>query len=631
MTVLQYYNKPSDSLKHKATVFLIENMLFKRSFNKSFYRNNKDFFTKVKNIWKDSSLIISTKEKKYDSLFESMQIESTIINLKQNENLQVIKSEYLIENIELAFEAWEKFHWSKGITFEAFCNYILPYRVFEEPIGNWRKTLMERYSWVQDSIKDPSNLREATILINKSFNRDMEYFSSLKNIPNALDFNELDSLKIGKCDHLVIMNIYALRAMGIPVASESAIWANHRAGHTWCAVQETNKPLFVFDPLYPPKISDSIYLNGDFNYIPENNITKMKASKVHRSTYKNYYNNLPFLSDNSQRYITISSSISINRLDVTSEYNFSQADLNLKLTSQINEDILFLNVFNKNSWEKIAWSIKGPNESYDFYNLATELVYLPTFQNDYVSIPPFIFKKSGAIHYLKPNMDNTKLLKLKRKYFTRAYVQGALDKMIGGVFQGSNQKNFHETENLFKITAAPEPRTNTYSFISKNKYRYVRFLTPNNVCRVAELNFYGKSSLSNKKADTRLTGNLISSSYEKNSGPEKILDGDVLTYFVSNEESGGWIGFDLGEIGAARISSVHFYPPNDGNSIEVDDLYELFYWNQGKWKSLGQKKAVAEELLFENCPDNALFILKNNTKGSDVRIFTYEDNEQIWW
>ena len=28
---------------------------------------------------------------------------------------------------------------------------------------------------------------------------------------------------------------------------------------------------------------------------------------------------------------------------------------------------------------------------------------------------------------------------------------------------------------------------------------------------------------------------------------------------------------------------------------------------------------------------NALFVLKNLTKGVETRIFTYENDEQVWW
>lgn len=64
-----------------------------------------------------------------------------------------VKADYLIENIDLAFEVWKK-PWSKQFSFDDFCEYILPYRSSNELIENWRKPLFDRYVWLEDSKKD---------------------------------------------------------------------------------------------------------------------------------------------------------------------------------------------------------------------------------------------------------------------------------------------------------------------------------------------------------------------------------------------------------------------------------------------------------------------------------------------
>src|SRR5690606_17300269 len=99
-------------------------------------------------------------------------------------------------------------------------------------------------------------------------------------------------------------------------------------------------------------------------------------------TYKNNYKNTPTLSKDLNSIASISSTIDINLLDVTSEYDISSARLNLKLVSRKSDDILFLSIFNKDRWEKIVWSEKGHNGSYNFNNLGTGIVYLPTFLYD---------------------------------------------------------------------------------------------------------------------------------------------------------------------------------------------------------------------------------------------------------
>jgi hypothetical protein len=62
------------------------------------------------------------------------------------------------------------------------------------------------------------------------------------------------------------------------------------------------------------------------------------------------------------------------------------------------------------------------------------------------------------------------------------------------------------------------------------------------------------------------------------------------------------------------------------------DEYELFYWSQSGWTSLGSQIGDSTgELIYENCPTNALFWLRNHTRGKEERIFTYENGKQVFY
>lgn len=49
--------------------------------------------------------------------------------------------------------------------------------------------------------------------------------------------------------------------------------------------------------------------------------------------------------------------------------------------------------------------------------------------------------------------------------------------------------------------------------------------------------------------------------------------------------------------------------------------------------SLGKQMGSNEtyRLTYNNVPTNALLLLRNLTKGTEERIFTYEKGEQVWW
>ena len=79
------------------------------------------------------------------------------------------------------------------------------------------------------------------------------------------------------------------------------------------------------------------------------------------------------------------------------------------------------------------------------------------------------------------------------------------------------------------------------------------------------------------------------------------------------------------------IERILFTGRGDGNTIDIGDTYELFYWNNGKRCSLGKQKAPNIRLVYKDVPTSGLYYLKNLTKGKDERIFTYKNGKQIWW
>ncbi|MEA5429395.1 cellulose binding domain-containing protein [Arcicella lustrica] len=67
------------------------------------------------------------------------------------------------------------------------------------------------------------------------------------------------------------------------------------------------------------------------------------------------------------------------------------------------------------------------------------------------------------------------------------------NRMIGGVFQGSNTADFSNPTTLYTVTTAPTVGVITEQTISNNTpFRYIRYLSPNNgFGNVAEVEFYG--------------------------------------------------------------------------------------------------------------------------------------------
>jgi hypothetical protein len=72
------------------------------------------------------------------------------------------------------------------------------------------------------------------------------------------------------------------------------------------------------------------------------------------------------------------------------------------------------------------------------------------------------------------------------------------------------------------------------------------------------------------------------------------------------------------------------YPEDRSNNIIPGYNYELYYWNK-EWISLGKQQATNDYLIYDHVPENALLFIRNLDAGFQERIFTFENQQQVWW
>jgi hypothetical protein len=160
-------------------------------------------------------------------------------------------------------------------------------------------------------------------------------------------------------------------------------------------------------------------------------------------------------------------------------------------------------------------------------------------------------------------------------------------------------------------------------------YRYWRYVSgENQSCNIAEVYFYSANSpeaIYNQVIGTEESAMDNTAQYSRMA----VFDRDPLTFFEAPTPSDAWAGMDFGE--PVRISKIWYTPRGDGNDVTPGDIHELLYWDDNQWISLGQQIAGEPALKYENAPVNALFLLRNLTRGHEERIFTYENGEQKWW
>lgn len=625
--VIRHYSlAPKDTLKLKAALFLIRGMRGHQTYRDARMELLAKFAADVNKQRRKGYINTSNIEARVVDILRSYPGLDSLAGIAVVSDESYLKSDFVIQGIDDAFYAWTHFPWSKGVSFEDFCEYILPYKVFDEPVSfSWRKDIMREFQWLADSLENPASIREATILVNKSIHSKVVYSPVMKKFPKLLSFENIQRLGVGKCEHLVTYNTYVLRALGIPAMIDYVpAWGNNSAGHTWGAVKDESGKLFAFDALYPAPQSGL----SSGSTIPEGVLRKRRAPKIFRVSYQiniptpvQGIGGVPFSIRNGFKK------------DVTREYDFPTADVTLKTKGAIADTTIFLSVYNSNQWKPVTFGKRNSDGTYKFEAIGCDAVYLPVVFRDSLAVPvasPFLLNEKGEMTFFEPDLKNLNTITVDRKSSVDYDLMAALGSVVGSVFQGSNNIS-DGYKNIATISTMPDPRTNVIKVKASGAFRFVRYLNSENVCRIAELRFYGtRISASTTRGVELLEGRAFSGPSTSTGKMENAFDGDVLTYYTAQSRAQGFVGLDFGKGNEASLTEIHYYPPNDGNSVEIGNAYELCYWDN-QWKSLGQIVAFRERLAFRECPKNALFRLRNLTKGYKERIFTIEDGKQVWW
>ena len=199
--------------------------------------------------------------------------------------------------------------------------------------------------------------------------------------------------------------------------------------------------------------------------------------------------------------------------------------------------------------------------------------------------------------------------------------------MKGGYFQVANLADFSDAVVIDSIKEEPPLYFHEIKNNNSKKYRYYRYMSPpESYCSIAELEFYDE----NREI---IKGNIIGTSYPKWGqdafSSSKAFDGDILSRFEADQADYAWIGMDFGI--PVYIPIIRYMPRTDDNTVFPGLEYELLYWGENKWLSLGRQTADGVFLHYDDAPANALFLLRNHSRGQEERPFTYENGEQVWW
>lgn len=601
--VLEHYGKVADdSLKLEAAKFLIAHMA-------GHYTLDSRAVREMQRRVQQSDTVITDKR---TLNYWWKELDEKPAERKAYPDLQTVTAAFLIDNIDAAFRAWDDSPWQKEVSFDDFCNYILPYRMNDEALAmGWRDSLRRQYAPVIEGV---TGMRRAFVLL-----RDTMWERTRREnpeFPYVLDMLTMRKQGVMTCMQGCAYLGAVARALGLPVVCDGVFqWANYsNMGHNWVALTygghtytalDGDSVAREFNQLDASTFPELYKLEADY---PLDASLEKRAAKVWRFAYRQKEN--PVTNKKLARALRF-----VGTEDVSAQYGF-QGEVSLPVGNEA-EDVCLCIYSSGGNWFPIDCT-QVKKGKVRFCHLNDSIVYqVMTFRSDTLSPlgHPFLLLPNGH-RDLIPDKQQSETVTLTRKYPFSRHWTNQWGRMKGGYFEAANDSMFRQADRLCTLEAMPVFR-NEFMLPGDKAYRYVRYVSaPGSNVPIMELAFYS--------GDNILQGRAFGAKME---APERAFDGDTFTLIYSQQD-GYSVGMDFGA--PQRLTRLELFPKNDGNFVVPGHVYELRYYDEG-WHTLGKQTSTGFFVTFPDVPCGSLLLLKDCTEGKEERIFTYEADRQRWW
>jgi hypothetical protein len=521
------------------------------------------------------------------------------------EDLQTIKSEWLIDYIDNAFKAWYESPFASRLTFNEFKETLLPYRYRNEALDYTASEYRELLSGVL-KVKEASSVGDVVNRIN-TYSTAMSCLQKSDTLSDNLGPYDVLKFNLLGCDRHSDWTAHALNALGVPTVYDfTPSWLNRSRMHYWVAVRDTNGVFLPFTPMWQ-ELGDTIYFNETSTvfrktFTPQPSPFSQKRPKEELPSIFN----TPFLKDVSEEYHKVTA-LTIPFKSIKSAPNFG-----------------YLSIFSTKGWKPVAWGKRTEgSRNYKFDKVPLFVMYVPGIfyhENIIPQQPPFYLDGHGKMHPFLANSQHPINLSLKRKFHEKGHLIDMMIDMVGTKVQGANKSDFSDAEDLHTLSLDDLSAMTTHSFKigSKKAFRYLRCVPKQGkLLHIASFDILS----TNEKNNQRPTS-LTISALADTSDYSKMFDNNLETFVTAKA-----IEFDLKK--PTRIAEIQLAPRNSNNGIIIGDRYELLYYDN-KWISAGITTATTNQVQYNHVPSNTLYWLRNLDRGKEEQAFLYQNGQQIF-
>lgn len=361
--------------------------------------SNRTELEAVLNHYRDTD-INPQKLRAAEFLIENMPAHYSDAGGRTVPDAQVIRSDYLIENIDKTYDQWKNTPWSTHLVFDEYLEWLLPYKMAQlQELDHWRDTLYARYG--------VPCLEQRSL-----FKNDAEYLNVVEVADGLRDYtNKLIKRHIvakstgisllhdfihgrpvsGTASDYSLMLALTLRSLGIPVVlDETPVGPRGNASTQWVVILSDRGDQLATEWDFKTKIGE-----GFFPY--------ERGPKVYRNTYSINREREEYLRKAKYKY-----PFEVNRRDVTRQY-FLTSNLSLPVDNAVKKHLKDKYVYiasavrkDGNPWQIVDFGkIKGGKAC--FNDMGREVLYTIMGYDGTGLIEitdPFILHKDGSVEYI---------------------------------------------------------------------------------------------------------------------------------------------------------------------------------------------------------------------------------------
>lgn len=633
--VLIHYK--DDTLKLKATRFLIENMRGHTGYDPAMIEILQPVYKKhiaisEKYNWKRPD----EWRREIDDFWNEEQNRINLFRYPLLQDINTIKADWLIKEIDLTFTAWKENAYTRDAPFEDFCRYILPYRFNDKfCFENNREVFYNRHHGIfNDRSKDFRVITDSLHLTYSDIMHNVGYAASMP----ICTISAYEQIKRGICEDQTQFNSHLMSALGMAIATDFVpMWGNRSEGHSWNALIIDGKT-YPFEPFWDNERwkYDRAYNNKSIGL----KASKFRLPKVYRQTFE-YYIDGPIADKEENKENIPGLFKNIWFRDISPEY-FQTTDVTIDISETIpaNTQYCYLCVYDAPhmKWAPVQWG-KINKKKAVFKGMGHDIVYLPAFYQDGTIIPAgpvFILNNEGKCNILKHNKSR------KEKIITNTTTPLSTrftDEISGAYFIGCNDPtNTVQQDTLCTLNDTIDASHNEIRLHSEKQYQHIRLALPKNIIALSEVAFYEQPGDQLKKiANVKVMADVKKDSIKE---LDKIVDGLSGTgYFGTFNNKNGEnrdILFDFGK--KAKVHSISFIPQAECQ-VNNNENFTLYYWDN-EWKQEKVIKGDHQFIIFDQVPSDALYLIKRS-KAKNVyhaesvyyaeRIFTYKNGIIHWY